>query len=45
MSQYSGGTNRTGQHQSVSKIKANNRDSGLGPGFQLVGKNGKPLKN
>jgi len=45
MPQSSGGTNRAGQHQSVSKIKANNRDSAPGPGFQLVGKNGKPLKN
>jgi hypothetical protein len=45
MPQSSGGTNRAGQHQSVSKIKTNNRDSASGPGFQLVGKNGKPLKN
>ncbi|KAL4121406.1 hypothetical protein QTP88_013927 [Uroleucon formosanum] len=41
MPQSSGGTNRAGQHQSVSRIKANNR----GSGFQLVGKNDKPLKN
>lgn len=45
MPQSSGGTNRAGQHQSVSKIRANNRDSAPGPGFQIVGKNGKPLKN
>ncbi|KAL4132407.1 hypothetical protein QTP88_009561 [Uroleucon formosanum] len=44
MPQSSDGTNRAGQHQSVNKIKANNRDSAPGSGFQLVGKNGKPLK-
>lgn len=45
MPQSSGGKNRAGHHQSVSKIKANNRDSAPEPGFQLVGKNGKPLKS
>jgi hypothetical protein len=41
----SGGTNRVGHYQSVSKIKSHNRDSASGLGFQIVGKNGKPLKN
>jgi len=44
MSSSSGGTNRAGQISSTNKIKTIHSNAPT-PGFQLVGKNGKPLNN
>jgi len=45
MSSSSGGTNRTGRN-SISNKHGNQHVKNIaGPGYQLVGKNGKPIKN
>ena len=46
MSSSSGGTNRAGQIQLTSKTKSSlSKNPASSSGFQIVGKNGKPIKN
>ncbi|KAL4143030.1 hypothetical protein QTP88_005406 [Uroleucon formosanum] len=45
MPSSSGGTNRAGQNQFSNKLKNQQVKNTAGPGYQVVGKNGKPIKN
>jgi len=45
MPSSSGGTNRAGQIQISNKLKNLQVKNTAGPGYQVVGKNGKPIKN